>query len=100
MEVGEWDVFKATSNEKKHTLSFEQAMEVFEDPFYLEQYDSANSTLGEDRYKVLGRVKKQVVVLVVYTPRDGKPRIISARYALSHERKVYYDRIKRLASYF
>lgn len=97
--AGEWDNSKAESNEKKHTLSFDEALEVFDDPFYLEQYDSVNSTLYEERYKVLGRVKRQIVVVVVYTPRDGKHRIISARFALAHERSVYYDRIKHLSNH-
>lgn len=98
-EKEEWDDNKASSNKKKHDdLSFDEALEVFDDPFYLEKFDIENSSAEEDRYQVLGRIKNQLVVVVVYTPRNGKTRIISARYALSHERKVYYDRIKRIAN--
>lgn len=100
MEQGtnEWDNVKASSNEKKHNLTFAEAAEVFDDPFYLEQYDIENSTVYEERYKVLGRIKNQIVVVVVYTPRNGKTRIISARYALSHERRMYYDRLKYISN--
>ena len=96
MQDSEWDTAKAASNKKKHkahgiSLSFEEAEEVFFDPYAIEIFDAENSTLKESRFKVLGRVKRQVVVVVVYTPRNGKSRIISARYASPKERQVYYD---------
>lgn len=95
-DVTEWHLPKAASNEKKHKargvgLTFKEAEEVFADPYAIEVFDDINSTLTESRYKVIGRVKRQVVVVVIYTPRNGKSRIISARYASPKERKVYYD---------
>ena len=92
---------KALGNMKKHKkksgggLSFEEAEEVFDDEFYLEKFDFVNSTVEESRYQVIGRVKSQLVVFVVYTPRDGKKRIISARPASERERKFYYEQIRR-----
>ena len=62
METGneEWEDNKAFSNKKKHDdLSFDEALEVFEDPFYLEKFDIENSTATEDCYQVLGRIKNQ-----------------------------------------
>ncbi len=91
----EWNLSKAQSNIKSHSgLSFDEAIEVFDDPFYLEKYDAAHSTLDEDRYQVIGRVKNQLVVFVVYTPRNGKKRIISARPASAVERKFYYEQVR------
>jgi uncharacterized DUF497 family protein len=91
MEEFEWHEKKAASNIKKHDgLSFETAEEVFEDPFAIEKYDEINSTIEEDRFIVLGRIKNQLVVVTVYTPKNGKRRIISARYATSNERRLYY----------
>ncbi|MBR6295933.1 MAG: BrnT family toxin [Treponema sp.] len=91
MEEFEWDNNKASSNMKKHDgLTFEMAEEVFEDPFAIEKYDEINSTIEEDRFIVLGRIKNQLVVVTVYTPKNGKRRIISARYATSNERRLYY----------
>lgn len=101
----EWDENKNNSNKKKHKhqkigLSFEEAQEVFEDPFYIEKYDSVHSTDTEDRYTVLGRIKNQLVVVVIYTPRNNKrnelKRIISARYADKIERNFYYDRLRSI----
>ena len=91
MEEFEWDNNKVSSNMKKHDgLTFEMAEEVFEDPFAIEKYDEINSTIEEDRFIVLGRIKNQLVVVTVYTPKNGKRRIISARYATSNERRLYY----------
>lgn len=90
MQTDNWNEDKARTNIKKHGLSFEEAKEVFYDPFQLERYDEKNSSLNEDRYIVIGRVKAQIVAVVVYTPRNGARRIISARYANEKERRLYY----------
>lgn len=91
MNSFEWDEDKAQSNIKKHGITFEEAVEVFEDPFAIESLDEENSLLDEFRYRIIGRVKRQIVILVAYTQRDGKSRIISARYATPRERQAYYD---------
>lgn len=94
-EETEWNDQKAKTNIRKHErLTFDEAEEVFDDPFYLEKYDVAHSSIDEERYQVLGRVKNQLVVFVVYTPKNGKKRIVSARPAKSGERKLYYERIR------
>ena len=98
-ESTEWDNEKAQKNIRKHEgLTFEEASEVFDDPFALEKFDSQNSTIEEFRYIVIGRIKRQIVTLVVYTPRGENRRIISARYATSNERKFYYDRLRKIYS--
>ena len=95
MEEFEWNENKASSNIKKHEgLTFENAEEVFEDPFAIEKYDEKNSTIEEDRFIVLGRIKNQLVVVTVYTPKNGRRRIISARYATSNERRLYYGQFE------
>lgn len=100
----ESDPVKAAKNEKKHKkkngagLTFEEAQEVFDDEYALEEFDAENSTLEEARYRVIGRIKNHIVVLVVYTPRNEKRRIISARLAVSRERKRYYEQVRRYYS--
>ena len=95
MEEFEWNENKASSNVKKHEgLTFETAEEVFEDPFAIEKYDEKKSTIEEDRFIVLGRIKNQLVVVTVYTPKNGRRRIISARYATSNERRLYYGQFE------
>lgn len=102
LEETESNPDKAALNIRKHKkkngegLSFEEAEEVFDDKWALEEFDERNSTHEESRFRVLGRVKSQLVVVVAYTPRNGKQRIISARPANSQERKVYYDRLGKI----
>lgn len=83
-----WDEHKDRINLKKHGISFETAMYVFADEARIEWYDEEHSDT-EDRYKVLGRVGR--VVLVVFTEQEEHTRIISARLANAQERRRCYN---------
>ncbi|MBF0405544.1 BrnT family toxin [Candidatus Magnetominusculus xianensis] len=50
---------------------------------------------GEQRIGVYGEVNG---VVLVYTQRENKHRIISARKAVTHEQEAYYARIKKSAA--
>ena len=81
------DENKNRANKKKHGISFEHALLVFDDEDYLEAYDSAHSD-EEDRYNVIGMIDE--VVFVVCTYRDENTvRLISAREATKDERRRY-----------
>ncbi|MGO4686226.1 BrnT family toxin [Hyphomicrobium sp. 2TAF46] len=87
----DWDPAKAKANLAKHGISFEQATKVFDDPFALELDDDYFS---EERYRLIGYSGQHLLLLVVYTEREGvsgKPitRLISARRATREERKRY-----------
>jgi uncharacterized protein len=82
----EWDANKAESNFVKHGVIFEEAAEVFFDPFYQEGDASANN---EQRDFILGYSLSQRLLLVVYVERKARKRIISARPATNSERKLY-----------
>ncbi len=83
-----WDENKAAINVQKHGIAFEEAAEVFFDPFY--QTGDA-STDEEQRAFVLGYSLSQRVLLVVSIERDERTRLISARRATQHERKLYEE---------
>ena len=83
----EWDDRKAAINKKKHGVSFELAAKVFLDEFLIDDYDEDHSD-DEDRIKVIGMVAK--VLVVIYTERKGRYRLISARLANKKEVKKYY----------
>jgi uncharacterized protein len=84
----EWDAQKAQRNLEKHGVTFEEAAEVFFDPFY--QYgDATPPNADEQRDFVLGYSVAQRLVLVVYVERGVRTRIISARPATRPERKQY-----------
>ena len=83
-----WDKNKAEINLKKHKIYFEDAILVFFDENRLEDYDDFNSD-DEDRFKIIGKVGK--ILTVIYTEREDKTRIISARNATKKEMEVYYE---------
>ena len=82
----EWDRNKAQSNLEKHRVTFEEAAEVFFDPFY--QIGDATDN-NEQRDFIIGESLSQRLLLVVYLERSARTRIISARPATRAERKLY-----------
>ena len=85
--IFEWDDQKYDINRKKHDVSFELAAEVFFDENRIDDYDELHSD-NEDRNKIIGLVEK--VLVVIYTERGEKIRLISARLANKKERDRYY----------
>jgi len=83
----EWDSEKAELNWQKHTVDFEEAVKVFDDPDRIERFDDEHSD-EEDRWITIGMVSR--ILFVVYTERDSATRIISARKANAKERSDYY----------
>lgn len=86
----EWDSEKDETNKKKHGFSFSEILDVFDDPFFLERYDTEHSSLEEERFIGLGESGGAVIVMTAYTERE-RIRLISARFATELERKLYYD---------
>jgi uncharacterized DUF497 family protein len=84
----EWDETKNIANQQKHKISFETAQYVFLDPAARHSPDRVVD--GEERRHVIGKILNIVVVLVVYTERNGNMRIISARPASRKERILYH----------
>jgi uncharacterized protein len=86
----EWDDAKAKSNKVKHDLSFEDASQVFFDPNHMIEA-SSRETDNEERFKVVGMVKGRILTLV-FTYRDNRVRVISARRSRSQEEGKYGNR--------
>ncbi len=84
----EWDENKAAVNRRKHRVTFEEASTVFADPLSITIYDPVHSD-DEDRYVVLGESQRRRLLVVVFTDRGDRIRIISARLAARWERKDY-----------
>ena len=82
----EWDEDKARTNWLKHGVTFEEAAEVFLDPLGVE---SDASVPDEQRDQIMGYSFANRLLLVVYTERRPRTRIISARRATRAERKQY-----------
>ena len=86
----EWDDVKAEANERKHGVSFAEAMTVLADSLALTGFDPDHSD-DEDRYITMGFSAAGRLLLVSHTDRGGKVRIISARKASRRERRDYED---------
>lgn len=95
MMLYEWDEEKDKINQRKHGMSLNAGVPVFEDDFRLELYDEINSRPHEDRYITIGHNKVSDILYVVYTMRGfNKTRLISVRRAEPHERRLYQTNIR------
>jgi len=82
-----WDNSKARMNLAKHGIPFQQAVEVFFDPFF-RIIDA--SPVSESRDAVIGMDTEWNVLFVVHIAiEDNCIRIISARKATHSERQLY-----------
>ena len=91
----EWDPAKATSNYKKHGITFERAATIFNDPKALTVFDEEHSG-EEDRWVTVGLDVNTLYVVVSHTYREKNDRIayvriISARKATKKEIRQYKE---------
>ena len=84
----EWDAEKATSNLSKHGVSFAEAMTIFGDPLESTIPDPVHSD-AESRFVSIGQSEAGRLLVVVYTERNQRIRIISARETTPQERRQY-----------
>ena len=89
----EWDQQKNQANYAKHQVNFELASRVFDDPLARFRFDRVID--GEERWLAVGKVLQLHVLVVVHACRSRADqeviRIISARRATSHERRLYEE---------
>jgi uncharacterized DUF497 family protein len=91
----EWDEAKNFANQRKHGVSFEDAIEAFYDPLQVSVQEGDYG--GETRWQTFGLVKSVLLLMVVNTTwEEGDDetsveavRIISARPATPKERRDY-----------
>ena len=86
----EWNTTKATSNKKKHGVSFDEAQSVFYDEFAVQFFDEDNS-VSENRFLMLGFSDEARLLIVCHCEHDEGNiiRIISARKATKNESNYY-----------
>ena len=89
----EWDEEKAEINLKKHKLSFEEARSVLGDPFSI-TVDDPDHSMEEQRFIDIGKSANGKLLVVIYTERRNKIRIISCRKATPTERRKYEEQFK------
>ena len=86
----EWDPEKAAANLKAHKVSFEDAVTVFQDRLAVVHPDPDQSE-GESREILVGHSIKGHLLLVSFTDRESRIRVISARRANRWERGEYEE---------
>ena len=87
----DWDQWNSQKNEIKHGVSAEEAESVFADRYHALFRDVIHSTASEHRYIILGESSQMRVLMVGFTVRRDKFRIITARPASRRERKLYEE---------
>jgi uncharacterized protein len=85
----EWDPRKAAANRRKHGIDFADAATVLHDEFAVTVLDDDP---GEERFVTIGTDAVGRVLVVVFTWRGHRIRLISARPATVGERRRYRER--------
>jgi uncharacterized protein len=89
----EWDASKNEVNVRKHGINFEAAKFIFAGPL-VERIDRRRN-YGEQRIITIGS-NNGIVMVVVYTWRGDRLRLISARKANDGERRAYHQALAGL----
>lgn len=84
----EWDEVKAKSNVRKHDVSFEEAVTVFDDLISVTLEDLDHSD-HEYRFLTIGCSNLGRVLVVCHCDRPDRIRIINSRVANPRERRYY-----------
>ncbi|HKU18345.1 MAG TPA: BrnT family toxin, partial [Candidatus Saccharimonadales bacterium] len=80
----------AAANLRKHRVSFEEAASVFGDALAL-TFADPNHSVGEERRLTFGLSRNGRLLVISHIERGGRVRIIGAREATKHERKIYEE---------
>lgn len=86
----EWDEKKNLLNQRKHSVSFEEAATIFVDPLEI-TIDDPDHGFSEHRFISIGESFKRRLLVVSYTERGNKIRIINARKPTRRERRAYEE---------
>jgi uncharacterized protein len=90
----EWDPVKADANFRKHGVRFHEATTVFDDPLASIEDDLRHS-MAEHRQLAFGKSAYGNVLVVVFTERWERIRIISTWKASRKERREYEEKENR-----
>ena len=89
----EWDDAKAKANLKKHGVPFVEALTVFVDPL-ARIFDDPDHSETEVREIIVGYSTKPRLLVVGFTERSGRVRLIHARPATKAEQKRHEENAK------
>ena len=84
----EWDSRKARANAETHGVTFEEAATVFEGSLFV-IYRDPDHSFEESRYLIIGESDRGRPLLVLFTERSDRTRIISSRKLNAKEKRSY-----------
>jgi hypothetical protein len=87
--IFDWDQWNFQKNEDKHGVSQMEAESVFFDPVYKLFHDIRHSLPNKKRYIIYGKSLENRILMVGFTYRGVRVRIITARPASRKERVIY-----------
>ncbi|OGQ34435.1 MAG: hypothetical protein A3F16_05585 [Deltaproteobacteria bacterium RIFCSPHIGHO2_12_FULL_43_9] len=87
--IFDWDQWNPQKNEVKHGVSRTEAESVFFDAGYKLFQDIIHSSASEKRYILYGFSLENRILMIGFTIRGSKIRIITARPASKKEREIY-----------
>lgn len=91
VEGFEWDSGNLDKNWKRHKVLNIEAEQVFFLEPLLVSVDEEHSSVGERRYRALGRTESGRLLFVVFMVRNKEIRVISARDMSRKERRIYNE---------
>lgn len=89
----DWDQWNVQKNEIKHGISALEAESAFFDPDLIIFEDIKHSGI-EKRWIAYGKSQNHNILMVAFTIRNKKVRIISTRKTSKNERSIYEKQIK------
>jgi len=92
----DWHIGTLAKN-MKHGVSLAETEELFLNPPYFVSPDEKHS-IGEFRFTCYGKTTKNRNLVIVFTMRGKRIRVISARDMNKREKKYYEEQIKKAAS--
>lgn len=85
----EWDETKRRQNRQDHGVDFAEVEPLFYDPLAIARADP--DVEGEQRHILIGQGFGKAFLVVIYTWRGDRARIISARKASRSGRRQYQE---------
>lgn len=88
----DWDDGNTKKNEIKHKVHYKESEQIFFDrPLYLKDNEHSKT---ESRFYVFGETNNKRLLIIVFTIRGKKIRVISARNQDNKEKRFYLVNIK------
>lgn len=88
IEGFEWDEGNLTKNKEKHEVDYKECEEIFLNA-PVRVFDDEVHSKKEKRYGALGKTNSNRCLVIFFTIRNKRIRVISARDQSGKDRKVY-----------